>query len=343
MLLNSELYDFLPNFVIEQSPLKIIISYFHHHEGPTLLEEIDDSISIASILFPDSWEDNSIFISKHGIYYYLAICVLSNEIFSPRGNLQITLSLRGLQSSFNDLHINYLLEKSIILRNSKELNLNLLNQLNLLNNFQFPSLITHPISNFLKNGLICSIFKNNINELFYLWKIRILNFKIIISNNKNLTYLTHLTYFLSIISYPLQNFENISFLFSLSNINEFLEKNWNICCITHPILKEKKISHITILENLKIQYNQDFNSILKGKFLNISKLQNILNSNDDLELINFFLLLNFKLKNLIYNNQIINNNDINEIGLDSGNKNFLSLLIYQKNINSILELNNCCC
>jgi len=334
-----------PYFVTSQKEQKVIIGIFHYLHGPMLIDEEGPVLSdFVDSLFPDNWKDGSLFISKHSNYFYLCLCAISDVIFSPRGALQFTMAIRGSTPSFSDDYVCFLENAIRELKKCPNLDLGVLN--NAINQHA-PSafeerLITHPLRKMLEGNVFSNFFSRNPKSVFELWKARAVRAKIAISSHTSITDCTKMCYFISIMSWPFSSPDDASYLVSLSKSRDFLHGEWNLVALAHPILQNERIAHVTIVSEGNISVQDMFKYIQKGEGSALRTIITLLEERDDYNLLCFLTDLSRKLIALFDSRSIIDSKDLSDIGLDSSNNRFLTLLIQTQHRNNTI-IGSCCC
>ena len=345
-LINDDQEIYFPE---QHSKIDLVVGQFEVGKGPLIFLSTIEGLTenIGDELFPSKWKDGSYFIFKTNSLYFFCKCLLASNISTSRGSLQVTYALISSSLIFDKYcdPIFQSIEQTI--RSYDSVNFDSTQILatfqNSLSNLPIMS-IRHPLSLFTDGSFVCSYFDNNPKLLLYLWKARLLGYKIAINSDNSLSEITNLTYFLSACSiFPnlTKSFYNDTFFHIALCASDKVNADWKLCYLTHPILQESIQADI-ILNNRSDNYSisRDKKWIKKGDGSIIDSIKDAIEKKNDKNLLFILLHLNHVLFNYLQNTEFIDSNEINSFGLNSMNKSFITQLVQTYHFNCVY--NSCC-
>ena len=279
---------------VDVSDVSLVIAQFHYEHGPEILEKENTSFSqTAECLFPAKWKDGVRFITRSGNRYLFAICVLANEIQTPRGSLQVTIAISSDKAVFSLKHQNFLNQAANYIHHTTEIDSQEIRKIGDKANIftKEKTTINRPFDIFSKSATICHIFEHKPDILLSIWRARMLGIKTSICSTDDLQPASYLCYFISCCALPAVSTEDSSFHLELSQTNNFSTDDWKLCAVTHPLLQTNPDIPLRLMQNITIQYQKEYNWLSRGDGTIVQQLQSSLSSYDDLNVL--YLLINF--------------------------------------------------
>lgn len=316
---------------------KIIFAKFDPVHGSSI-PNMDPSYpeNLQMVLFPAKWLAGQPFLLKFDSKYFLTIGVLALLIQTSRGPLQVSISLMQTSFSFSENHFQFLRLCKTYCEQNTEISEDKLLEVGISAgiNFNRPEEnLVHPLNCFLKSKI-----KVKAHNLITLWKLRILRKKIMIDINDNLSDITELCYFLSILCLPFRSNDDCAFCVDLSNPAIPSDLVIGIC---HPLIEK---NGVILNSNYEIILNQNFQSITKGSGSFYDEVKDVLNKSDTLSLARLFIEENKKIIRCLKAQTSNDSGRFNSIGMNSNNIDFFNEINQLYHFTSVnFEKKGCCC
>ena len=279
---------------VDVSDVSLVIAQFHYEHGPEILEKENTSFSeTAECLFPAKWKDGVRFLTRSGKRYLYAICLLANEIQTPRGALQVTVAVSSDKAIFSLKHQNFLNQTANYIHHTHEIDPQEVRKIgDKIGIFtKERSSISRPFDLFTKTATICHIFEHSPNVLLSLWRARMLHVKTAICSTDDVQAASYISYFISCCALPVVPTEDSSFHIELAQTKNFASDDWSFCAVTHPLLQMNTEVPVRLMQNYTIQYVNQYSWLSNGDGSIIQNLQASLSSYDDLNVLH--TLINF--------------------------------------------------
>lgn len=314
----------------------IVIGFFHEKNGPTIAcTTLEGNLkNYEQKLFPSKWKEDSIFITKKNQYYILGICCFAPLIKHQRGCYQLSICIFSDHYSFSENDFKFLRESKTCMQQKTKIEIKdftaIASSLGIPIGCKHTSSFNLSSYPFLKYGIITRMI-NKAEDLFIIWKARMLGLKIIIGLTNDLYDSTSISFFVGAIS----TLNDCGFSAEWYDIDNMEQEQLNVISFTLPYHQipthgdifigklDPKDKHFVQIRN------QNYSFLRKGGGTILNTISQ--HAYSDMELLRCLRSLSQSFYSIL-ERSAITNNDLTSIGLNSSNAHFVELYIKRNHL-----------
>ena len=318
----------------EELPVDLIIAIFDSTKGPVVHSSTRPlaKSKIAASMFPAKWQHNAHFIFKVSEFFVYTVCILPKNLFTSRGNLQISVGLAAHKPSFCQKHFEFLKRASEVITEARSLQIGsltpILTELNISTYYSpIVSLMPHPFPNLVPR---VTAFSQDPGSIVKLWKARLLGLRILVTGSGSLQEATQLAYLAAVVGCPFREITECCFHVSLSDALYLNEGDWRVAAVTHPILETTNNYDAKLTEG-RISFKSQFKWIERGHGELYDWVAGDVSRRNPQGVITTLINFNQRLQNVIGNSDLMTVSVLDELGINVSDKDFIeSFVLSQK-------------
>jgi hypothetical protein len=324
----------------------IAVGSFHERSGPGLvdctLETVDHS-RLGLLLFPAKWADSAQFAFEENGLFGLVFCTVARQIISDRGPLQLSIAVLSSSPTFDRRHLDFLTNAVRLTATLTSLNFEPFVGLARQNALFEVVPMDQPLCPFLSRGFVSSALLANPTSFMCLWRARLLGLCVSVASTQVLREATALSAFFGAFGAPITPLRECVYHVDLHDLPKYQGRSWRVCCVTHPIMQNQPVADLSLGSGRLIRRPSLPECVMKGRGRVVAQLIAIARSGNDWQLLDRFVQLNTALVDLAAANREITRHDLDRIGLDRANANFLGQFFRnQRSRTSIDQISSIC-
>lgn len=287
------------------------------------------------------------YLTKHEHYYVYIGCAIAQNVTHERGKTNVSIAILSETPVFTAKHRNFLQSAISLCDTIQEINPQQFIELYQSEEMQTKAAVSHPCQPFTQKNSVCKLFKGNPDALLTLWRARLCNFRIDVSTTLDIEDATNICYFVAALGMPTRKLDGCIYHVDMCDIGILRGGNWSICAVTHVGMQREEVGKVKIGPNGQLIVDNDVKWLRNGGGVIKQYAAKLIEEGSDESLLKMLFVVNNKLDEALRNKQSIVAEDLNELGLSSGNARFLRLLVSEMQYSASIDVSanifeNCC-